>query len=94
VFLDNEIDRLDTVVKRFLDFTRPPEMHQEEANLKELLENVLAVEKPLMDRANVKVKSTLPPGCASRSVDRELLKQALMNLILNAVEANAGRRPG
>jgi len=31
-------------------------MHQEEANLKELLENVLAVEKPLMDRANVKVE--------------------------------------
>jgi len=26
--LDNEIDRLDTVVKRFLDFTRPPELHQ------------------------------------------------------------------
>ena len=28
--LDSEIDRLDNVVKRFLDFTRPPDMHQEE----------------------------------------------------------------
>src|ERR1700726_3001547 len=43
--LDNEIDRLDTVVKRFLDFTRPPEMHQEETNLKDLLEDVRSEER-------------------------------------------------
>jgi signal transduction histidine kinase len=85
--LDNEIDRLDTVVKRFLDFTRPPEMHQEETNLKDLLEDVLAVGKPQMDRANVKVESHFAANVPLVVVDRELLKQALMNLILNAVEA-------
>jgi hypothetical protein len=37
--LDSEIDRLDTVVKRFLDFTRPPEMHQEETSLKDYSRN-------------------------------------------------------
>jgi PAS domain S-box-containing protein len=88
--LDKEIDRLDTVVKRFLDFTRPPEMHQEETNLKDLLENVLAVEKPLMDRANVKVEAHFAADVPLVLVDRELLKQALMNLILNAVEAMPG----
>ena len=41
-------------MKRFLDFTRPPDMHQEETNLKELLEEVLAVEQPHIDKANVK----------------------------------------
>src|SRR5467141_3498026 len=88
--LDKEIDRLDTVVKRFLDFTRPPEMHQEETNLKDLLENVLAVEKPLMDRASVKVEVHFATDVPLVLVDRELLKQALMNLILNAVEAMPG----
>jgi len=88
--LDNEIDRLDTVVKRFLDYTRPPEMHQEETSVKELLEEVLAVGRHQMDKALVKVEahcaSNVPPVLA----DRQLLKQALMNLLLNAVEAMPG----
>ncbi len=88
--LDNEIDRLDTVVKRFLDFTRPPDMHQEETNLKDLLEEVLAVGRPQMDQANVKVETDFATEVPTALVDRELLKQALMNLLLNAVEAMPG----
>jgi len=87
--LDSEIDRLDNVVKRFLDFTRPPEMHQEEASLKDLLEEVLRVEGPQMDKASIKVVTRfadVPPVL----VDKELLKQALMNLFVNAVEAMPG----
>jgi PAS domain S-box-containing protein len=88
--LDNEIDRLDTVVKRFLDFTRPPEMHQEETSLKDLLEEVLAVGKPQMDRTSVRVEAHFATDVPFVLVDRELLKQALMNLLLNAVEAMPG----
>jgi len=88
--LDKEIDRLDTVVKRFLDFTRPPEIHQEETNLKDLLEDVFAVGKPQMDRASVKVEAHFASDVPSVLVDRQLLKQALMNLLLNAIEAMPG----
>ena len=88
--LDSEIDRLDTVVKRFLDFTRPPEMHQEETNLKDLLEEVLAVERPQMDKANVKVEARFAADVPPVLVDRQLLKQALMNLFVNAVDAMPG----
>jgi signal transduction histidine kinase len=88
--LDSEIDRLDTVVKRFLDFTRPPEMHQEETNLKHLLKEVLALERPQMDKANVKVEASFAADELHVLADRQLLKQALMNLFLNAVEAMPG----
>jgi signal transduction histidine kinase len=88
--LDKEIDRLDTVVKRFLDFTRPPDMHQEETNLKDLLEDVLVVGKPQMDRASVKVEAHFAADVPLVLVDRELLKQAFMNLLLNAIEAMPG----
>jgi signal transduction histidine kinase len=88
--LDSEIDRLDTVVKRFLDFTRPPDMHQEETNLKELLEEVIAVERLQMDKVNVKVVNRFAEDVPPVLVDRELLKQALMNLIVNAVDAMPG----
>ncbi len=88
--LDSEIDRLDTVVKRFLDFTRPPDMHQEETNLKDLLEEVLAIEQPQIDRANVKVATHFDADVPPVLVDRQLLKQALMNLMVNAVDAMPG----
>ena len=88
--LDSEIDRLDTVVKRFLDFTRPPEMHQEETNLKDLLGELLAIERPRMDKANVKVEARFAADVPPVLVDRQLLKQALINLFVNAVDAMPG----
>ena len=88
--LDSEIDRLDSVVKRFLDFTRPPEMHQEESSLKEILEEVLAVERPELDKANIKLDARLAADVPYVLVDKPLLKQALINLLVNAVDAMTG----
>jgi len=87
--LDSEIDRLDNVVKRFLDFTRPPEMHQEETALKDLLEDVLAVERPQIDKANIKLITRFADAPLVL-VDKQLLKQALINLFVNAIEAMPG----
>ena len=85
--LDKEIDRLDSVVKRFLDFTRPPEMHQEEASLREILEEILAMERPHFERANIRLETRFAPGVPPALVDRQLLSQALRNVVANAVEA-------
>src|SRR5579863_9387555 len=85
--LDSEIDRLDSVVKRFLDFTRPPEMHQEESSLKEILEEILAFERAQFDKAGIKLDARLADDVPDVLVDRPLLKQALLNLLVNAVEA-------
>jgi len=85
--LDSEIDRLDSVVKRFLDFTRPPEMHQEESSVKEILEEVLAVERPLFEKSRVRLDARLAANVPDVLVDKPLLKQALINLFVNAVEA-------
>jgi signal transduction histidine kinase len=85
--LDTEIDRLDSVVKRFLDFTRPPEMHQEESNLKEIVEEVLAVERPEFSKANIKIEARLAPDVPNVLVDKPLLRQGLINLMVNALEA-------
>ncbi len=90
--LDSEIDRLDNVVKRFLDFTRPPDMHQEETNLKDLLEEVLAIERPQTDKANVKVIarfSNVPAVLA----DKQLLKQAIHEPFSERSRSHARGRP-
>ena len=85
--LDNEIDRLDRVVKRFLDFTRPVEMHMEDISLAEVLSSVIELARPQIERANVTVKMKLATDLPATRGDQELLRQAVLNLVLNAVEA-------
>ncbi len=84
--LDSEIDRLDSVVKRFLDFMRPPELRLEETRLDELLDEVAAIGRPQMERSGIELEkkyAKLPPV----RVDRPLLTQALLNLVFNAIQA-------
>ena len=88
--LDSEIDRLDSVVRRFLDFTRPVELRLEETSLAELLAEVVSNARPQIDRAGVEAKIELPAGVPPVNVDRQLIKQAILNLVLNAVEAMPG----
>lgn len=85
--LDKEIDRLDAVVKRFLDFTRPMHVKLEQTQLSQLLGEVLEVARPQLQKANVVMKQSLPADVPEVFVDRDLLKQAVLNLVLNAVDA-------
>ena len=85
--LDKEIDRLDAVVKRFLDFTRPMEIRLEATHLPDLLREVLEIAQPQFQKANVQVAQLLPIDVPEVYVDRALLQQAVLNLILNAVDA-------
>jgi len=91
--LDKEIDRLDAVVKRFLDFTRPMEVRLEATQLADILRDVVEVAQPQLRKAKVEVAQLLPIDVPEVYVDRALLKQALLNLVLNAVEAmpNGGK---
>ncbi|HXE33807.1 MAG TPA: ATP-binding protein [Verrucomicrobiae bacterium] len=85
--LDKEIDRLDAVVKRFLDFTRPMDVRLEPTQLAELLGEVLEIAQPQMQKANIQVAQLLPIDVPEVYVDRALLKQAVLNLVLNAGES-------
>jgi PAS domain S-box-containing protein len=88
--LESEIHRLDRVVKTFLDFARPVEPDFTELPLQSLLEEVAAVARPQCQRAAVELAVHLPAEPAHVLADHQLLMQALLNLLLNAVEAISG----
>jgi PAS domain S-box-containing protein len=88
--LDKEIDRLDAVVKRFLDFTRPMDIRLEATQLAQLLKEVLEVAQPQLQKSNIQLAQLLPIDVPEVYVDRALLKQAVLNLVLNAAEAMPG----
>src|SRR5260370_2786673 len=88
--LDKEIDRLDAVVKRFLDFTRPMDIRLEATQLADLLKEVLEVAQPQFQKSNIQLAHLLPIEWPEAYVDRALRTQAVLNLVLNAAEAMPG----
>jgi len=85
--LDTEIDRLDRAVKTFLDFTRPVEIELEDSDLPELLKDVVEVARPSIARAGVALVKEIPEKFPPIRLDRRLIHQGVLNLILNACDA-------
>ncbi|HEV2176052.1 MAG TPA: ATP-binding protein [Terriglobia bacterium] len=85
--LSGEIRRLDRVVKTFLDFTRPVEIHPVETSIEELIGEVfrLAETDARQQRVELAFESNGP--LPRLPLDRDLMKQALLNLVLNGCQA-------
>jgi signal transduction histidine kinase len=85
--LAEEMRRLDRVVKTFLDFTRPVEIHPEKVEIEPLVRRVFALAEPQAKGNNVKLilagNGPVPPLL----MDRDMMKQALLNLVLNGCQA-------
>lgn len=84
--LDSEIDRLDRAVKTFLSFTKPVELKLEENDLRQLLEDVLDAARPAVTQAGLDLRVDLPAEFPPVLVDRQLIHQAVLNLVLNACD--------
>ena len=85
--LDNEIDRLDRAVKTFLDFARPVEIDLSESDLPSLLNEILENARPAMAKAGVVLATQIPERFPGVRMDRRLIHQAVLNLILNGCDA-------
>ncbi|MGD0955298.1 MAG: ATP-binding protein [Candidatus Acidiferrales bacterium] len=84
--LDSEIDRLDRAVKTFLNFTKPVELKLEETDLRVLLDEILDAARPSIAKAGLTLRDDLPAGLPPLLVDRQLIHQAVLNLLLNACD--------
>jgi signal transduction histidine kinase len=84
--LDNEIDRLDRAVKTFLNFTKPVELNLEETDLGVLLADVLDAARPSIKKSGLGLQADLPAAFPPVLVDRQLIHQAVLNLLLNACD--------
>ena len=91
--IDSEIHRLDRVVQILVDFTRPRDLHIEDADLRVLLDEVASLAAPDADQHRVQlVRDPLTEPLPVR-VDIDLIKQAILNVMLNGVQAmpNGGK---
>ena len=85
--IGNEIHRLDRVVQILVDFTRPRDLHLEEIDLRGLLEDVIMLATPDAEQHGVTVERKLGPDPLSIKVDPDVMKQAILNVVLNGMQA-------
>jgi signal transduction histidine kinase len=85
--LSSEVRRLDRVVKTFLDFSRPVDVKLEKVNLAELVSEVAKLMTPQAELANVTLEfQALENDPAFINGDPDMLKQAVLNLVTNALD--------
>jgi signal transduction histidine kinase len=82
-----EIRRLDDVVQGFLKFARPEEMALQRVDLAELVSEVFKIIDAEARAMGVKLETTIEPRVACVEADPTMLRQALLNLVKNAVQA-------
>ncbi|MPZ19118.1 MAG: HAMP domain-containing protein [Luteitalea sp.] len=82
-----EIRRLDEVVQGFLKFSRPEELLLQPVEVYGLLQEVREVMAPQAQAAGVTIVNECQPSVPKVSGDRSMLRQAFLNLALNACQA-------
>jgi len=88
--IDSEIRRLDRVVQTLVDFTRPRDLHLEETDFRGLLEDVAQLAAPDAEQHGVRIDLHLPEHLLPVRVDSDLMKQAILNVVINGVQAMTG----
>lgn len=89
-----EISSLTRMLEEFLSLARPQRLEREQVDLRPLLQEVAELHGPLAAKAGVELRVDLPDTACLVLADRDRFKQALVNLIGNALDAMRGQPEG
>jgi len=87
--ISSEIRRLDRVVQTLVDFSRPVELRLTETDLRRTLEDVALLAIPQANQQGVKLVRYIPEEPLVVRIDSDLIKQAVLNVVLNGIQAMA-----
>lgn len=85
--LQAECQRLSDVSHDFLRFARMKDLEKVPTNLADLVDEQVDFFRPTAAQAHIDINVYIPPDLPPLLLDRELFKQALLNLMLNAQQA-------
>ncbi|QLR89682.1 two-component system sensor histidine kinase AtoS [Escherichia coli] len=86
-----EIDSINKVIQQLLEFSRPRHSQWQQVSLNALVEETLVLVQTAGVQARVDFISELDNELSPINADRELLKQVLLNILINAVQAISAR---
>ncbi|MCS6798181.1 MAG: ATP-binding protein [Myxococcota bacterium] len=86
-----EVDRLDRVVRSFLDYARPARGNPQPTDVGTVVQRTVSLLAAECERAGIEVRIDLAEQLPPVRVDADRLHQVLINLVQNAVQAMEGR---
>jgi signal transduction histidine kinase len=88
--ISDEIRHVDTIVQNFLEFSRPPKLKMQEISPSDVVDMAIELLKHRLQSYGVDVTIVRPHRLPGIQVDAEQLKEAIVNLVVNACEAMEG----
>lgn len=85
--LSEEVERLNGIVVDFLFAVRPMDVDLKEKKLESVIKETLELVKPELDENNIKLELSTSKNLPNIQMDDKLLKQAILNIIKNAINA-------
>jgi signal transduction histidine kinase len=82
-----EVNRLDRVVRTFLDLTRPAELMVEDVDMAALCREIAALLQPEAESRAVRIELSAPRDGPVIAGDHDMLKEAVINVVSNGLEA-------
>ncbi len=83
----NQIGRIEATINRFLDFAKPQELQFSEIELNPFITDLLIMVRPQVNRQECVLMVDLAEDLPVINGDRRLLAEALINLLVNALDA-------
>jgi two-component system sensor histidine kinase HydH len=93
-YISSEVNRLNALVVRFLDFARPSKLELHPENISEIVDHALESAAASFPNAEVKVERHYASRLPEIAVDRQMCEQVFVNLITNAFQAMQGKAEG
>jgi DNA-binding NarL/FixJ family response regulator len=86
--IETKLGQMNTILDRILNLARSADPEMREVDAAEVVEEVALLTRTKLGSARIRAVLKLPPrGTARIRGDRSLLEQALLNLVLNGMEA-------
>jgi C4-dicarboxylate-specific signal transduction histidine kinase len=90
-YISSEVNRLNALVVRFLDFARPSKLELRAVRVSEIVDRALESAAASFPNAKVKIERQYAQGLPEIQADRQLCEQVFVNLITNAFQAMEGQ---
>jgi signal transduction histidine kinase len=86
-YISSEVNRLNALVVRFLDFARPSKLELRPERISEIVDRALDAATASFPNAGVKIEREYAPNLPEIPADAQLWEQVFVNLITNAFQA-------
>lgn len=86
-YISSEVNRLNALVVRFLDFARPSRLDLSRQNIPEIVDRAVEAATASFPNTGVRIAREYSPNVPEIPADPQLCEQVFVNLITNAIQA-------